>query len=100
MKGWRLRADSIGPVGSHLTIGLRRLSGHMLFIAVSGIYAVSSESATAEPVAAPASPAAAPTSAADASTAPSPGGLNAVAGASESDENTLPVVTVTAQKRK
>src|SRR5882672_6389455 len=100
MKGWRLRADSIGPVGSRLTIGLRRLSKHMVLMVASGIYAVSSETAAAEPVVAPAPPAVPPPSAADANTARSSGALDTDAGTSESEEDALPVVVITAQKRK
>src|SRR6267143_6842335 len=100
MKGWRPRADSSGPPGSRLTIGLRRLSSHMSLIMASGIYVVSSATATAEPVAAPASTPAPPTSPADANTPPPPDALNADASTCESDENALPVVVVTAQKRK
>src|SRR6266436_5711602 len=96
MKGWRPRADPIGPVGSDLSNGLRRLSKHMLLMIASGISAVSSETATAEPVAA-----AAPTTAgADADTGRSSGAKNTDAGTSESDEDAIPVVVVTAQKRK
>ena len=96
MKGWRPRADPIGPVGSDLSNGLRQLSKHMLLMIASGISAVSSETATAEPVAA-----AAPTTAgADADTGRSSGAKNTDAGTSESDEDAIPVVVVTAQKRK
>src|SRR6266446_2817751 len=96
MKGWRPRADPIGPVGSDSSNGLRRLSKHMLLIIASGISAVSSETVTAEPVAA-----AAPTTAgADADTGRSSGARNTDAGTSESDEDAIPVVVVTAQKRK
>jgi len=96
MKGWRPRADPIGPVGSDSSNGLRRLSKHMLLIIASGISALSSETVTAEPVAA-----AAPTTAgADADTGRSSGAKNTDAGTSESDEDAIPVVVVTAQKRK
>src|SRR5882762_9822535 len=94
MKGWRPRADPIGPVGSDLGNGLRRLSKHVLLMIASGISAVSED--TAEPVAA-----AAPTTAgADADTGRSSGAKNTDAGTSESDEDAIPVVVVTAQKRK
>src|SRR5437879_12958956 len=96
MKGWRPRADPIGPVGSDLGNGLRRLSKHMLLMIASGISAVSSETATAEPVAA-----AAPTTAgADADTGRSSGAKNTDAGASESDEDAMPVVVVSAEEHK
>jgi len=95
MKGRRPR-DRIGPLGPHWTVGPPRLTRLMSFIVASGLYAVSFETATADPVATPAPP----TSTADAKAAPSPGASNTDAGTSESDQEAIPAVIVTAEKRK
>ena len=100
MSSWKRRAHSMGSVASHSAIGRCRLSRHLLLVMASGVYAVASEMAMADPVAVPPAPQAPPTSSSDASTAPVPGAPKTDAGTSEAEADTLPTIVITAQKRK
>jgi iron complex outermembrane receptor protein len=100
MRSWQRRTYSIGSLGSHFAVGLCRLSRQLRLVMASGVCAVASGIAMADPGEAPLPAPAPPTATTDAGTAPASSGPKTDVSTSEAEAEALPVIVITAEKRK